>query len=162
MSFLIRYWCVTWGLVPLTGISLCYFGLFAIQTTNWKIDQWEEKMKYKTDYRGLINRISTVTLSHNHQTMPCYIFWRKKALNQLSLVSFLIIKMKTARRNTEGVFLLKMCSLGNMSSSSTFWSIYKSLVQLSNILSPSHGQMKDALKKNNNSGDKKRVHRFLC
>lgn len=112
MSFLISYLCITWGLVPLTDISLCYFGLFAIQTTNWKIDQWEKKMKYKIDYRSLVNRIAAIALPHNHQAMPYYIFWgrERKALNQLYLVSFLIIKMKTTRRNNEGFFLLKILS----------------------------------------------------
>lgn len=80
----------------------------------------EDEMENKIDYRGLVNRIAIIALPHNQQTVPCHIYWRgkKKALN-LSLVSFFIIKLKTTRRNTEGVFLLKVCSLGNMSSSPT-------------------------------------------
>lgn len=104
----------------------------AYKLENRSVRGGEDETGEKIGYRGLVN------LPHNHQIMPCSIIWGKKALNQLSLVSFFIINMKTARGNAEGAFLLKICSVGNIHSSLTLCSICKSLVQSASCIRTQH------------------------
>ena len=78
-------------------ITLPYWtGCYSIyKMENRSVTGRGDEMGDKIEYRGWVSSIATMSPPCTYQTMPCSVIWRKKALNQLPLVSFLIIKMKT-------------------------------------------------------------------
>lgn len=135
MSCLVSYLCVTWGLSYHS--ALLDWLLFHLQNGKQISDGKGDEIGDKIEYRGLVSSIATISPPCTHQTMPYSVIWRKKTLNQLSLVSFLIIKMKTRTKYWRSLPFENLFP-GNISSSPSLCFFCRSWLQSASCIRTQH------------------------